>query len=81
MTLKPDQQTAGSYAFRVEDMTCGHCARTITKAIKGAWPDAEVEADPSTKLVRVVGVADATKLRDIVAAAGYTPDAALGPPV
>jgi copper chaperone len=29
--------------FRVDDMTCGSCASTITKAVKSADPNAQVQ--------------------------------------
>jgi copper chaperone len=62
-----------SFAFRVEDMTCGHCAGTIKKAIETGLPGAQVEADPRTKLVSVRGTSDVTAVHDLVSAAGYTP--------
>jgi copper chaperone len=31
------------YQFNVPDMTCGHCASAITKAVKAEDPNAEVE--------------------------------------
>ena len=32
-------------AYEVNDMTCGHCASTITKAVKAVDRDAKVEVD------------------------------------
>jgi copper chaperone len=64
-----------SFAFRVEDMTCGHCAGTIKTAIETGLPGAQVEADPRTKLVSVRGVSDIATVRELVSAAGYTPSA------
>lgn len=75
MFLKSDRQAPPVHALRVEDMSCGHCAQTIIKAIRGAWPAAKIEADPVTKLVRVAGVAEVATLRDIIVGAGYTPGA------
>ena len=31
--------------FQVNDMTCGHCAGVITKALKSVDPTAQVEID------------------------------------
>ncbi|WP_201860730.1 heavy-metal-associated domain-containing protein [Microvirga soli] len=59
--------------LRVEDMTCGHCAGTITKAIETKLPGTQVQADPATKLVSVRGASDVAAIKEIVAAAGYTP--------
>ena len=65
----------GAISFRVEDMTCGHCAGAIRKAIEGQIPGTAVTADPASKLVSVVGPADFSAIRSIVAGAGYTPGA------
>ncbi|PZR87657.1 MAG: copper chaperone [Stutzerimonas stutzeri] len=61
--------------FRVEDMTCGHCAGTIKKAIETGLPGTAVDADPRSKLVSVKGASSFSKLRDLVVQAGYTPSA------
>jgi copper chaperone len=57
---------------KVDDMTCGHCAGTIKRAIEDAIPGAEVVADPAARLVSVVG-ADYPTISGIIAQAGYTP--------
>lgn len=60
--------------FKVNDMTCGHCVSTITKAIKGVDRDAKVTIDLATHLVTVEPTeADARELTDAIAEAGYTP--------
>lgn len=60
--------------FRVDDMTCGHCASTITKAVKAADEDARVEIDLASHQVRIEpGRADAQELGDSIREAGYTP--------
>ncbi|MBM6595365.1 heavy-metal-associated domain-containing protein [Microvirga sp. BT291] len=59
--------------LRVEDMTCGHCAGTIKKAIETGLPGTSVEADPASKLVSVRGSADLTSIKALVTEAGYTP--------
>lgn len=65
----------GAISFRVEDMTCGHCAGTIKQAIEGGIPGALVTADPASKLVSVQGSADFAAIKSAVVAAGYTPSA------
>ncbi len=65
----------GAISFRVEDMTCGHCAGTIKKAIEDTLPGSVVTADPTSKLVNVVGTTDFAAIKSIVAGAGYTPSA------
>jgi copper chaperone len=60
--------------FRVDDMTCGHCVSTITKAIKATDKDAKVTIDLAQHLVMVEPTeADAQELNDAISEAGYTP--------
>ncbi len=60
-------------AFQVNDMTCGHCVSTITKAVKGADKDAKVEIDLSRHLVQIEsGNASAARFSDAIKEAGYT---------
>lgn len=60
--------------FRVDDMTCGHCASTITKAIKATDKDAKVTIDLAQHVVMVEPTeSDAQDLSDAITDAGYTP--------
>ena len=60
--------------FEVNDMTCGHCVSTITKALKGTDKDAKVQIDLATHRVQVEPVsADAEELAEAIKDAGYTP--------
>ena len=68
--------TNGSLTLRVEDMTCGHCARTIKQAVETAIPGTHVNADPESKLVSIQGTADVSAVKTIVTEAGYTPSVA-----
>ena len=61
-------------SFRVEDMTCGHCAGTIKGAIEGSIPGARVEADPVRKLVTVTGADDRARVAALITEVGYTPE-------
>lgn len=67
----------GAISFRVEDMTCGHCAGTIKQAVESKVPGTSVTADPGSKLVSVQGSADVAAIRSAITAAGYTPSAEL----
>jgi len=60
--------------FEVNDMTCGHCASTISKAVAGIDKDAKVQVDLGGHRV-VVDPADATtqQLSDAIKDAGYSP--------
>jgi copper chaperone len=61
-------------AFEVNDMTCGHCVSTLTKALKGADKDAKVRIDLASHRVQVEpAAADAEELADAIKEAGYTP--------
>ena len=61
-------------AFQVNDMTCGHCVSTITKALEAADKDAKVQIDLATHRVHVEPVlADAAELEEAIKEAGYTP--------
>lgn len=61
-----------SQTFTVEGMTCGHCEKAVTLAIKTLDPAADVRIDRSQNRVEV----DTQKPREAVAAAireeGYT---------
>jgi copper chaperone len=70
------ERDPAALALRVEDMTCGHCAGVITKAIETGLPGAKVEADPTSKIVLVRGTSDLPKVQSLIADAGYTPGAA-----
>jgi len=66
-------------AFEVNDMTCGHCVSTITKALKAADKDAKVQIDLATHRVQVESTsADADELAEAIKDAGYTPVAVAG---
>ena len=61
-------------AFEVNDMTCGPCVSTITKAVKAADKDAKVQIDLARHRVEIEpSDADAEALRDAIEEAGYTP--------
>ena len=61
-------------AFEVNDMTCGHCASVITKAVKTADKDARVHIDLREHRVQIEpGDLSAEELGDAIKEAGYTP--------
>ena len=62
--------------LRVEDMTCGHCAGRITKAIQAGIPGAVVAADPASRTLGFTGTTDREAVRVLIAGAGYTPSGA-----
>lgn len=63
-------------AFEVKDMSCGHCVRAITQAVRAVDPDAQVQIDLAAHRVDIEpGQADAAALAAAIADAGYTPGA------
>lgn len=66
-------------SFQVDDMTCGHCVRAITEAVKTADKDATVQADLAAHRVDIAqGSADADTLAAAIREAGYHPVPASG---
>jgi copper chaperone len=57
--------------FKVEDMSCGHCEKTIREALQQALPGAAVAIDLPGHTVAVDG--PAAKAEDAIREAGYTP--------
>jgi copper chaperone len=60
-----------SEKYRVEGMTCGGCANSVTKAIKAVAPDAKVDVDLEAKLVAVDGLDNVDIIRKAVEDAGF----------
>ena len=60
--------------FEVNDMTCGHCVSTITKAVQAMDANAKVSIDLATHRVVIDPTeADSAELSDAIKKAGYTP--------
>ncbi|TIM70683.1 MAG: heavy-metal-associated domain-containing protein [Mesorhizobium sp.] len=57
--------------LKVPDMSCGHCASTIEKAVKSVDPAARVTVDLGSSTVAVETKADETAICDVIKAAGY----------
>lgn len=59
--------------FQIDNMTCGGCVRSVTKAIQSVDPAAEVNADTSTHKVDVKSSAAREKLAAALTEVGYAP--------
>jgi len=60
--------------FQVDDMTCGHCVSTITKAVRAVDGGAKLQFDLATHQVVIEPTeAVAAELSDAIKEAGYTP--------
>ncbi|MAN44757.1 MAG: hypothetical protein CMF04_00925 [Hyphomonas sp.] len=60
------------YKFQVNDMTCGHCAATIDKAVKSVDPAAQVTIDLPSHHVEIRSEKPASTFAAAIADAGYT---------
>jgi copper chaperone len=58
--------------FNVQGMTCGHCERAVTQAVKQIDPQAQVKIDRSIGKVEVQSNADYEALAKAIAEEGYT---------
>ncbi|MBX3608894.1 MAG: heavy-metal-associated domain-containing protein [Hydrogenophaga sp.] len=57
--------------FTVQGMTCGHCERAVTSAIKQLDPQAEVRIDRPQNLVEVNSDQPRDKLAEAIREEGY----------
>jgi copper chaperone len=57
--------------LRIENMTCGGCAKSVTRAIQSVDPHARVETDTANRTVKVETTADAAVLQRVLEDAGY----------
>ena len=57
--------------FSVPAMTCRHCVRTISAQVRDVRGVVALEADTTTRTIRVQGAADPDAVRSAIAAAGY----------
>lgn len=60
--------------FQVNDMTCGHCAGVITKAVAEIDAAANVDIDLATHRVRITGTERLAEVEAAIREAGYTPE-------
>lgn len=61
------------FEFRVDDMTCGHCAGVITKAVAAVDAKAKVAIDIPNHRVRIDGTTKQQAIQEAITEAGYTP--------
>ena len=62
--------------FEVNDMTCGHCASTITKAVASEDVKARVEISLADHVVKVESKLAQEEILQCIAEAGYAPTVA-----
>ena len=57
--------------LKVPDIACSACVNTVTQAIKSVDGNATVEADTTTKIVKVQSQQSEEKIKEVIAKAGY----------
>ena len=69
--LDPPEPDMEETVFSVQGMTCRHCVRAISAQVRDVMGVVAIEADATTRTLRVQGPADAHALCSAIAAAGY----------
>lgn len=59
-------------SFNVSGMTCGHCEKSVLRAVKQADPQAEVKIDRAANLVEVQSEQPWDVLAKAITEEGYT---------
>lgn len=59
------------YQLQVEKMSCGHCVSSVTKAVQGVDPQAQVQIDLASKSVKVESPAELGAISAAIVEAGY----------
>jgi copper chaperone len=62
--------------FQIENMTCGGCAKSVTKAILSVDPSAKVVTDPGARKVEVASDQPRAAFEAVLQEAGYPAAAA-----
>ncbi len=62
--------------FKVEGMTCGHCAQTVTKAVEAVASVTRAVVDLKAGEVTVEGTAESAAILEAIEDAGYEVKAA-----
>ncbi|MBA1230479.1 heavy-metal-associated domain-containing protein [Pseudomonas viridiflava] len=57
--------------FNVQGMTCGHCVRAVTQAIKNEDPTADVQIELASKEVKVQSALSAEHIVRLIGEEGY----------
>lgn len=55
----------------IQDMSCGHCASKVTRALKELDADARIEVDLERRTVRLNCAASEAEVCDTLAGAGF----------
>ena len=66
-----NQQEINMLSFYIPNMTCGGCAKSVTKALLSVDPQAGIEIDQPRHEVRVDSAANESAFRAALSEAGY----------
>lgn len=59
------------HRFYIPNMTCGGCARSVTRALLSVDPQARIETDSPAREVRVDSATDESAFLTVLSEAGY----------
>lgn len=59
------------HRFHIPNMTCGGCAKSVTRALLSVDPQARIETDPPTREARVESALDGSAFLAALSEAGY----------
>ncbi len=62
-----------NHEFSIPNLSCGHCVRAVTEAVKAVDAASEVKADPATRQVAVLTELPREAVERALADAGYAP--------
>lgn len=57
--------------LKIEGMTCGGCAKSVTKAIQSVDSAAKIETNPAARAVKVETTATPSAILQVLEEAGY----------
>ena len=57
--------------FHIPILTCGGCAKSVTRALLSVDPQARIETDPPTREVRVDSALEESLFLAVLSEAGY----------
>jgi len=60
------------YHFNIPNMTCGGCAKAVTKTLLGLDPQARIETDPPSREVRVESAIEESQFVAALDDAGFS---------
>ncbi|WP_413494550.1 heavy-metal-associated domain-containing protein [Morganella psychrotolerans] len=63
-------------SFTIPNMTCGGCAKSVTKALSDVDGQAQIETKPATRTVKIKSNIAESTFRTALSAAGYPADPA-----